>query len=168
MDEKLIFKHLNTSNAPQFAGHFLFWEIRILRNNLLLALYIFSMSAFAQNWWSNTSIYQVYPRSFYDTNRDGIADIKGISEKFDYIQSLGFETVLCSPFFTSPQKDFGELIFRLKQIHSGVILVRLSGVKPLEKAKIILAAIEEHGAELAGAFTVINKNHIKIRKQEII
>jgi predicted nuclease of predicted toxin-antitoxin system len=65
-------------------------------------------------------------------------------------------------------KDFGELIFRLKQIHSGVILVRFSGVKPLEKAKIILAAIEEHGAELAGAFTVINKNHIKIRKQEII
>ncbi len=65
-------------------------------------------------------------------------------------------------------KDFGELIYRLKQIHSGVILVRLSGMKPLDKAKIILAAIEEHEPELPGAFTVINKNHIKIRKQENI
>jgi glycosidase len=74
------------------------------------------MSAFAQNWWSNTSIYQVYPRSFYDTNRDGIVDIKGITEKFDYIQSLGFETVLCSPFFTSPQQDFGYDISDYREI----------------------------------------------------
>jgi oligo-1,6-glucosidase/alpha-glucosidase len=60
-----------------------------------------------QNWWKQTTIYQIYPRSFYDTNGDGIGDIKGIIQKLDYIQSLGFETIWCSPFFASPQKDFG-------------------------------------------------------------
>ena len=65
-------------------------------------------------------------------------------------------------------KDFGELIFRLKQIHSGVLLIRLSGMKPSEKANIIVKAIEKHQAEISGAFTVINKNHIKIRKGELL
>jgi glycosidase len=63
-----------------------------------------------------TPPYQVYPRSFYDTNRDGIADIKGITEKFDYIQSLRFETIWCSPFFISPQQDFGYDISDYREI----------------------------------------------------
>ena len=58
-------------------------------------------------WYHKTSIYQVYPRSFHDSNRDGIGDIQGIIQKLDYIQELGFETIWCSPFFTSPQTDFG-------------------------------------------------------------
>jgi alpha-glucosidase len=58
-------------------------------------------------WYHHTTIYQIYPRSFYDTNGDGIGDIAGIIQKLDYIKSLGFETIWCSPFFTSPQKDFG-------------------------------------------------------------
>ena len=61
-------------------------------------------------------------------------------------------------------KDFGELVHRLKQIHSGILLIRLSGVKPKEKAVIVVAAIKEHGNELHNAFTVINKTHVKIRK----
>ena len=61
-------------------------------------------------------------------------------------------------------KDFGELVYRLQQIHSGVLLIRLSGIKPKEKASIILKAIEEHGYELYKAFTVINKTHVKIRR----
>ena len=61
-------------------------------------------------------------------------------------------------------KDFGELVYRLKQIHNGIILVRLSGMKPKEKAKMVLDAINAHQTELQGAFTVINKNHVKIRK----
>lgn len=61
-------------------------------------------------------------------------------------------------------KDFGELVYRLQQIHSGILLIRLSGIKPKEKAAIILKAIEEHGSELYKAFTVINKTHVKIRK----
>lgn len=58
-------------------------------------------------WCHTTSIYQIYPRSFYDTNGDGIGDIQGIIQKLDYIHQLGFESVWCSPFFTSPQQDFG-------------------------------------------------------------
>ena len=58
-------------------------------------------------WYHKTTIYQIYPRSFYDSNGDGIGDIRGILQKLDYIQQLGFETIWCSPFFASPQSDFG-------------------------------------------------------------
>ena len=58
-------------------------------------------------WYHSTSIYQIYPRSFYDTNGDGIGDIKGIIQKLDYIKDLGFDAIWCSPFFASPQQDFG-------------------------------------------------------------
>jgi oligo-1,6-glucosidase/alpha-glucosidase len=61
----------------------------------------------AAQWYHHTTIYQIYPRSFYDSNDDGIGDIPGIIQKLDYIKSLGFETIWCSPFFASPQKDFG-------------------------------------------------------------
>ncbi len=52
-------------------------------------------------------IYQVYPRSFYDTNNDGIGDLAGIEEKLPYIKSLGVDAIWISPFFKSPMKDFG-------------------------------------------------------------
>ncbi|MGZ6316480.1 MAG: alpha-amylase family glycosyl hydrolase, partial [Anaerolineales bacterium] len=58
-------------------------------------------------WYHQTTIYQVYPRSYSDTNRDGIGDIPGLIQKLDYIRDLGFETIWCSPFFASPQRDFG-------------------------------------------------------------
>src|SRR5512142_1162414 len=58
-------------------------------------------------WYHRTTIYQIYPRSFYDTNADGIGDIPGIIEKLDYVRGLGYETIWCSPFFKSPQGDFG-------------------------------------------------------------
>jgi glycosidase len=58
-------------------------------------------------WYHKTSIYQIYPRSFYDSNHDGIGDIQGIIQKLDYIKDLGFESIWCSPFFASPQADFG-------------------------------------------------------------
>ena len=58
-------------------------------------------------WYHKTSIYQIYPRSFHDSNQDGIGDIQGIIQKLDYIKELGFESIWCSPFFSSPQADFG-------------------------------------------------------------
>lgn len=59
------------------------------------------------DWWRGAVIYQVYPRSFADSNGDGIGDLKGITSKLDYIASLGVEGVWISPFFTSPMADFG-------------------------------------------------------------
>lgn len=61
----------------------------------------------SDRWWHRTTIYQIYPRSFLDSNNDGLGDIAGIISRLDYIKDLGFETVWVSPFFASPQVDFG-------------------------------------------------------------
>lgn len=58
-------------------------------------------------WWENAVIYQIYPRSFNDSNGDGIGDINGITEKLDYIESLGVNTVWINPMILSNQKDNG-------------------------------------------------------------
>lgn len=58
-------------------------------------------------WWKKTVVYQIYPRSYFDSNADGIGDLPGIIEKLDYIKDLGIETIWFSPFFSSPQMDFG-------------------------------------------------------------
>ncbi|MFN8052059.1 MAG: alpha-amylase family glycosyl hydrolase [Acidimicrobiales bacterium] len=58
-------------------------------------------------WWTSTSIYQVYPRSFADSNGDGIGDLPGIVAHLDHLVELGVGTVWVSPFFASPQRDIG-------------------------------------------------------------
>ncbi len=58
-------------------------------------------------WWREAIIYQVYPRSFLDTDGDGVGDLPGITAKLDYIAGLGVDIVWISPFFKSPMKDFG-------------------------------------------------------------
>ena len=59
------------------------------------------------SWIHKTAIYQIYPRSYFDSGADGIGDIKGIIQKLDHIHGLGFETIWVSPFFSSPQNDLG-------------------------------------------------------------
>ena len=63
--------------------------------------------ALTPDWWREAVIYQIYPRSFSDTNDDGVGDLPGITAKLDYIAALGVDIVWISPFFTSPMKDFG-------------------------------------------------------------
>ncbi len=58
-------------------------------------------------WWETAVIYQIYPRSYQDSNDDGIGDLPGITSRLDYIAKLGVDAVWISPFFKSPQKDFG-------------------------------------------------------------
>ncbi len=60
-----------------------------------------------QEWWRGAVIYQIYPRSFADTNGDGIGDLNGITAHLDHVASLGVDGVWISPFYTSPMKDFG-------------------------------------------------------------
>ncbi|MBP1467385.1 DUF5615 family PIN-like protein [Candidatus Chloroploca sp. M-50] len=62
-------------------------------------------------------------------------------------------------------KDFGELVYRLNRVTQGVILVRLDGLHPDTKASIVSASITEHGAEMLGAFTVISRGNIRIRRR---
>ncbi len=58
-------------------------------------------------WWRGAVIYQIYPRSFLDTNGDGVGDLRGIVERLDYVAGLGVDAVWVSPFFKSPMADFG-------------------------------------------------------------
>jgi alpha-glucosidase len=59
------------------------------------------------NWWKGAVIYEVYPRSFGDTNADGIGDLNGITKHLDYLQDLGVDGIWITPFYPSPQVDFG-------------------------------------------------------------
>ncbi len=61
----------------------------------------------ASPWWRGATIYQIYPRSFLDTNGDGVGDLPGIIERLDYVASLGVEAIWISPFYQSPMADFG-------------------------------------------------------------
>ncbi|MCT4610740.1 MAG: alpha-amylase family glycosyl hydrolase [Pelagimonas sp.] len=60
-----------------------------------------------KDWWRGAVIYQIYPRSFQDSNGDGIGDLPGITQRLPYVASLGVDAIWISPFFTSPMKDFG-------------------------------------------------------------
>ena len=60
-----------------------------------------------RDWWRGAVIYQIYPRSFQDSNGDGIGDLLGIVQRMPYVAALGVDAIWISPFFTSPMKDFG-------------------------------------------------------------
>ena len=64
-------------------------------------------NATEKKWWKEAVVYQVYPRSFKDTDGDGVGDFKGIISKPDYIKSLGITAVWLNPVFESPNKDNG-------------------------------------------------------------
>ena len=63
--------------------------------------------AINNNWWRGGVIYQIYPRSYQDSNGDGIGDLPGITQRLEYIAQLGADGIWLSPFFKSPMKDFG-------------------------------------------------------------
>lgn len=65
------------------------------------------MVADAEPWWRGATIYQIYPRSFQDTNGDGIGDLPGITQRLEHVARLGIGAIWISPFFKSPMKDFG-------------------------------------------------------------
>src|SRR4051794_20227227 len=58
-------------------------------------------------WWKHAVFYEIYPRSFKDTNADGVGDLNGITRKLDYLADLGIDALWITPFFPSPQVDFG-------------------------------------------------------------
>jgi alpha-glucosidase len=79
---------------------------------------IFCFAALAQNsmssnssqnpkWWQHAVFYEIYPRSFADSNNDGVGDLRGIASKLDYLKDLGIDAIWISPCFPSPQVDFG-------------------------------------------------------------
>ena len=61
----------------------------------------------AMDWWRGAVIYQIYPRSFSDSNGDGIGDLRGVTDRLAHIARLGVDAIWLCPFFVSPQRDFG-------------------------------------------------------------
>ncbi len=83
---------------------------------LLIGLSFFSLHSVAapsakdaegHEWWQHAVFYEVYPRSFADSNNDGIGDLKGITSKLDYLKDLGVDAIWLTPCYPSPQVDFG-------------------------------------------------------------
>ena len=66
-----------------------------------------TVDAAGQQWWQHAVFYEIYPRSFADSNNDGIGDLNGITAKLDYLKDLGIDAIWISPCFPSPQVDFG-------------------------------------------------------------
>jgi len=65
------------------------------------------VNSVAEPWWSQSVIYQIYPRSFFDSGADGEGDLNGITSKISYLSSLGIDAIWLSPFYESPNKDGG-------------------------------------------------------------
>ncbi|KAJ8250646.1 hypothetical protein COCON_G00225680 [Conger conger] len=67
-------------------------------------------------WWQSSAVYQIYPRSFKDSDNDGVGDLKGIKEKLDHFDYLNIKAIWISPFYKSPMKDFGYDIEDFREI----------------------------------------------------
>ena len=67
-------------------------------------------------WWKHGVIYHIYPRSFYDSNNDGIGDLQGIIQKLNYLVELGIDAIWLSPIYESPMIDFGYDVSDFKSI----------------------------------------------------
>src|SRR5882757_10005090 len=73
----------------------------------LLILLLAPAAHAAEPWWKHAVIYEIYPRSFQDSNADGIGDLKGIESRLRYLSDLGIDAIWISPMYPSPQVDFG-------------------------------------------------------------
>jgi len=80
---------------------------------LLISLFLFAVNSTGQSvpadkkWWKEAVVYQIYTRSFKDSDGDGIGDLKGIISKLDYIKKLGIDVVWLNPIYSSPNDDNG-------------------------------------------------------------
>ncbi|MEK7724727.1 MAG: alpha-glucosidase [Acidobacteriota bacterium] len=104
-----------------------------------------------RKWWKEAVVYQIYPRSFKDTNGDGVGDLKGITEKLDYIKSLGIDVVWLNPIFSSPNDDMGYDISDYQNIMKefGTMEdfdVMLKGFKD-RKIKVVLDLVANHSSD---------------------
>jgi hypothetical protein len=98
------------SSWRSFMNRFLF------KATLLLAVSLVALQAGAQKnpvdaeghqWWQHAVFYEVYPRSFADSNNDGVGDLNGITSKLGYLHDLGVDAIWITPCYPSPQVDFG-------------------------------------------------------------
>src|SRR5690554_787004 len=118
------------------------------------------------DWWRGAVIYQVYPRSFYDSNGDGIGDLPGVTAKLDYIASLNVDAIWLSPFFTSPMKDFGYDVSDYRNVDP--IFGTLSDLDKLiaeahkRGLKIMIDQVLSHSSDQRSEEHTSNSSHVRI------
>ena len=104
-----------------------------------------------KDWWKNSVVYQIYPRSFKDSNGDGFGDLQGIIEKLPYLQNLGIDVIWLSPVFDSPQDDNGYDISDYRKIYAGFgsneDMDELIGKAHEHGIKIILDLVVNHTSD---------------------
>ena len=121
------------------------------------------------DWWKKAVIYQIYPRSYFDTSGNGIGDLKGVIQKLDYISGLGVDAIWLSPFFTSPMKDMGydvshytsvdPLFGRMEDFEELVSLAHKNNIK------IIIDQVLSHSSDQHEAF-LDSKSNKKSEKSD--
>jgi alpha-glucosidase len=103
------------------------------------------------SWWQTGVIYQVYPRSFQDSNGDGIGDLPGITSRLDYLEALGVDAVWISPIFPSPMADFGYDVSNYCEVHRAFGTLadfdRLIAAAHERRLKVILDFVANHTSD---------------------
>ncbi|XP_049284752.1 maltase 2-like [Anopheles funestus] len=92
------------------------WYLVLLALVLVSTVQSQESSASDKEWWETALFYQIYPRSFYDTNDDGVGDVRGVTAKLQYLKDTGIDATWLSPIFSSPQEDFGYDVSDFKQV----------------------------------------------------
>lgn len=103
-------------------------------------------------WWQNAVVYQIYPRSFQDSNGDGIGDLPGIASRLDYVAELGVDCVWLSPIYPSPMADFGYDVSDYTNIHPDF--------GTLDDFRALLAATHERGLRLIVDMVPNHSSHL--------
>ena len=93
-----------------------------------------------RKWWKESIVYQIYPRSFQDSNGDGIGDLQGIIQRLDYVKSLGVDVIWLNPVFESPNADMGYDISDYRKI--------MPEFGTMEDFDALLKSVHEHGMKL--------------------
>ena len=105
----------------------------------------------SSKWWRDGIIYQIYPRSFADSNGDGVGDLPGIISKLDYVQWLGVDAIWLSPIYPSPMADFGYDVSNYHDIDpifgSLADLDRLIGESHTRGIRIVLDMVINHTSD---------------------
>ena len=91
-------------------------------------------------WWQKAVVYQIYPRSFQDSNNDGIGDLKGVEQHLDYVKKLGADVIWLNPVYSSPNKDNGYDISDYQSINPEF--------GDMEQFDHLLAAAHERGLKI--------------------
>jgi oligo-1,6-glucosidase len=122
-------------------------------------------NGYAKKWWKEAVVYQIYPRSFKDSNGDGIGDLPGITSQLDSIKGLGVDVIWLSPHFDSPNADNGYDIrdYRKVMTELGTMVdfeALLKGVKQRDMKMILDLLVTTQATNTHGSFKVVGQKTI--------